>query len=78
MALSITKLRADLYNIIDQVIATGSPIEIERNGHIVKIVAEKPKSKLDSLITHPDLIQGDPEELVHIDWSSYWTEKENL
>jgi hypothetical protein len=78
MALSITKLRADLYKIIDQVIATGSPVEIERNGHIVKIMAEKPKSKLDNLIKHPGLINGDPDDLVHIDWSEYWTEEKNL
>jgi len=78
MALTLTKLRADLYNIIDHVIATGSPVEVERNGHIVKIVAEKPKSKLDNLVKHPGAMVGDPEDFVHIDWSDYWTEEKNL
>lgn len=78
MALSITKLQADLYTIIDQVIATGSTVEIERNGHIVKIVAENPKSKLDNLVKRPYPIKDDPENLVQIDWLSCWTEKDNL
>lgn len=32
MPISLTKLRADLYKIVDQVIKTGIPIEIERDG----------------------------------------------
>lgn len=75
MAISPTKLRANLYNIIDQVIATGHPVEIERDGHIVKIVAVPPKSKLDNLTKHPGTIKGDPEELVHMDWYHEWSEQ---
>jgi hypothetical protein len=78
MPISITRLRADLYKIIDQVIATGRPIELERKGHIVKIVPEKPKSKLDNLTSHPKTILVDPDELVHSDWSKNWGEGKNL
>jgi len=36
----------------------------------------KPKSsarlRLDLLKAHPDYIAGDPEDLVHLDWSGAW------
>jgi antitoxin (DNA-binding transcriptional repressor) of toxin-antitoxin stability system len=75
MLITPTKLRANLYKIIDKVIATGKPVEIERHGHIVKIIAEAPKSKLANLIKHPGTIKGDPEELVHLDWYHEWSGK---
>jgi len=74
MAISLTKLRADLYKIVDQVIATGIPVEIEREGKKVKIIAVEKKSKLANLIAHPGTIIGKPEDLVHLDWSSQWKE----
>ena len=32
MSLSLTEFRANLYKIVDEVIRTGMPIEIERKG----------------------------------------------
>ena len=78
MSISITRLRTDLYKIIDQVIKTGKVIEIERKGHIVKIVPDQLKSKLDNLNAHPGTIVGDPEDLVHSDWSMEWNEAKHL
>lgn len=75
MLITPTKLRANLYKIIDQVIATGIPVEIERDGHIVKIIAEPPKSKLENLTKHPGTIKGNPEFLVNMDWYDEWSEK---
>jgi len=73
VALTASKLRANIYRILDQVLATGEPVEIERNGRIIRLVADKGPSKLDKIIPEPDLVVGDPEELVHMDWSSEWT-----
>jgi antitoxin (DNA-binding transcriptional repressor) of toxin-antitoxin stability system len=75
MPLSITKLRANLYKIIDQVILTGVPVEVERHGIRVKLVPQNKKSKLDNLVKHPDAISVDPDSLVHIDWSKEWKGK---
>lgn len=71
MTLTASKLRQDIYRILDQVLETGIPIEIERQGKILMIVPVEPKQKLERLEIR-DCIQGDPEELVHIDWSSEW------
>ncbi len=80
--ITITELRSDIYNKIDHVIATGLPIEIERNGRFVKIMsvdstkANRPKktkkvSKWSRLVPHPDCINGDPEDIIYINWSDY-------
>ena len=72
--LSLTKVRADLYKIVDKVLETGTPVEIERRGKKVRIVPVRPASKLDNLVKRPGTIVGNPEDLVHMDWSSEWSE----
>jgi prevent-host-death family protein len=73
-ALSLTKVRADLYKIVDRVLETGTPVEIERRGKRVRIVPVRPKSKLDNLVKRPGTLVGDPEDIVHMDWSDEWAE----
>ena len=75
MKLSLTKARADLYKIVDRVLETGVPVEIERGGRKIRIVPVKPKSKLDNLVKRPGTIVGSPDEIVHLDWSGEWTEE---
>jgi prevent-host-death family protein len=75
MPISLTKLRADLYKIVDQVIETGIPVEIDRNGKKVRIIAVEQKSKLENLTPHPGTMVGDPEGFVHLDWSHEWKER---
>lgn len=72
MAMTATELRRDVYNILDEVIETGVPAEIERKGkHLKIIVIEKP-SKFDRIKPIKDLIIGDPEDLNNLDWSDEW------
>ena len=71
MPLKASSLRENIYRILDQVLETGVPVEIERHGKILKIVPAEPRSKLDNLKPR-DYIVGDPEELVHLDWSGEW------
>ncbi|MEE9352130.1 MAG: hypothetical protein V3U78_07710 [Thiotrichaceae bacterium] len=63
MAISLTTLQQQLFKAVDQVIETGIPLEVERNGHRLKIVLEEKKGKLTKLKQH-DCIVGDPDELV--------------
>lgn len=69
---SVSKLRANLYRVLDEILATGTPVEIERRGQILKIVLEARPGKLACLESHPGYIKGDPEEIVHLDWSDEW------
>ncbi len=74
MKLTASKLRENIYRILDEVLETGIPVVITRRGRRLKIVCvdEGQTSKLDNLVERPEVLRGDPEELVHIDWSKKW------
>jgi len=71
MTLRASALRENIYRILDEILETGVPVDIERKGKLLRIAAVEPKSKLANLKPR-DLIVGDPEDLVHIDWSEEW------
>ncbi len=76
MPMSLTALRQQLFKVVDQVIATGLPIEIKRKGHVVKIILDDRKSKLANLVGH-DCIVGDPEDFVGLSLHG-WNEEKSL
>ncbi len=80
MALTASKLRANVYRLLDEVLETGEPLEIERNGKVLVISpksAEEEGSIWDRLPRREGFIVGDPDELIHIDWSSEWNPDPN-
>jgi antitoxin (DNA-binding transcriptional repressor) of toxin-antitoxin stability system len=72
MAVTASELRQNVYRLLDETLRTGVPLEIERNGRRLRIVPVDTPPKLDRLTPHPGTIIGDPEDLVHVDWSSEW------
>ena len=72
MPMKLSKLRQNIYREIDRVLETGVPLEIERKGKILHIVAAEPTDKLANLKRRDAYIIGDPEDLVHMDWSDEW------
>ena len=72
MTVTATELRANVYRLLDQVLETGVPLQIGRNGKKLKIGAEEAPSKLSRLERRPDAIRGDPGDLVCIDWYHEW------
>lgn len=72
MSVTTSQLRQNIYRLIDEVLETGQPLEIERKGRIVRLVPDTSGSRLDRIQGNPDAIVGDPEDLVSIDWSSEW------
>jgi antitoxin (DNA-binding transcriptional repressor) of toxin-antitoxin stability system len=73
MVITASELRQNIYRLLDEVLETGVPLEIERKGKRLQIVPEQPRSKLDRLAPHPGSIVGDPDDLIHMDWSEYWS-----
>ena len=73
MILTASKLRENVYRVLDRILETGEPVEIERNGRRLRIIADQPTSKLDRLLTRPDVVVGDSDDLVEVDWSSEWS-----
>ena len=72
MTLTASKLREDIYRILDHILATGAPVEIERNGRRLRIVADDAPSKFTRLVRRTDVVVGDSEDFVHLDWSGEW------
>jgi len=73
MRITATKLRENIYSILDQVAETGEPVEIERKGKILLLVHEKKPSKLDR-IKKRDWAVGDLDSIIYMDWSKEWSE----
>lgn len=69
-----TELRGDIYNLLEEVLNTKIPIEINKGGRILRIIPVEKGDKFQNLIPRPDVIQGDPETLVDI----HWEEEVNL
>ncbi len=73
MRITASRLRQDIYRILDSVIETGVPIEIERQGRILRIVPPGESSRTAAL-TRREYLNTEPEDLVHLDWSAEWRE----
>lgn len=69
--ISSTKLRENIYQILDEVLRTGQSIEVRRKGRSIRIIPEPLPSRLAMLRRRPT-IKGNAEDLVHIDWSEEW------
>ena len=73
MRISASKLRENIYSILDQALQTGTPVEVLRKGKILKIIPEERVSKL-SRLKKRDCLCGDPQSIVHMDWLKEWSE----
>lgn len=71
MAITASKLRENIYRILDEAIETGIPVEVARKGVILRIVPAKPASKLSRLKKRSGY-RGDPDEITRIDWLKKW------
>jgi prevent-host-death family protein len=63
-----TELRANIYQLLDEVLQTGLPIEIKKGERRLRIVPVERQDKFQILASRPDVIQGDPEDLVTLKW----------
>lgn len=66
--ITVTELRSNIYNILEEILTTGVPLEISKGGRKLQIVPVEKEDKLQNLIYRPNAIKGDPEDLVHIEW----------
>ena len=73
MPITASRLREDIYRILDQAISTGTPVEVLRKGTVLRIVPENRVPKLSRLKKRSGF-RGDPDEIAGMDWSSGWTE----
>lgn len=72
MSITASELRQNVYRLLDEVLETGVPLEIERKGRRLRLVPVERPSRLDRLVPHPGFVVGDVDDLDHIDWSKEW------
>ena len=63
-----TELRSNIYNLLDEVLDTGVPLEIRKGGKRLKIIPAEKVDKFQNLAHRPHVIKGDPEDLVETSW----------
>ena len=73
MAITASKLRENVYRILDEAIETGKPVEVVRKGTVLTIVPPKRVFKLANLKKRTGFV-GDVDDIIGMDWSKEWTE----
>ncbi|RME56445.1 MAG: type II toxin-antitoxin system Phd/YefM family antitoxin [Caldilineae bacterium] len=63
-----TELRANIYRLLDEVLRTGVPVAVKRGDQLLQIVPAGRVDKFQQLPRRPEVIQGDPEDLVEVTW----------
>ncbi len=63
-----TELRSNIYKILDDVLNSGVPIEINKGGKLLRIVPVAKCDKLANLVSRSDVIIGNSDDLVDISW----------
>ncbi len=76
VVVTASQLRADVYNILDRVLATGEPATIVRNGRTLRIVAERETHWLDSLPDRSHLYSDGLDDLHEFKTPYEWNEGE--
>ena len=71
--LTASKLRENVYGILDQVLETGTPVEVVRKGKVLKIVPETPAPKL-ARLKRRKAFKGDVDQILGMDWLKGWSE----
>ncbi|PKL76092.1 MAG: type II toxin-antitoxin system prevent-host-death family antitoxin [Candidatus Melainabacteria bacterium HGW-Melainabacteria-1] len=63
-----TELRSNVYRILDEILSSGVPVEIEKNGRRLRIIPVEAVDRLERLPRRPNVILGDPLELADLHW----------
>jgi prevent-host-death family protein len=63
---SPTELRSNIFKLLDEVITSGVPIEINKGGKLLRIVPVEKVNKLANLSPKQDVIVGNPDDLADI------------
>lgn len=78
MTLTVEEFQKDAKPWLAKLKATGEPLFLLSDSDSFEVrpaevgAATAPIRKLENLFPECDLIVGDPEDLVHIDWSKEW------
>ncbi len=69
--MTVTELRRNIYQVLDEVLETGQPVEVMRNGRQLLIVPVGPTRDLAALPKR-NFVNGSFEDLVRTSWEGSW------
>ena len=76
MIVSVTKLRKELFKLMDQIAQSGEPVFVDRNGIRIKISRDESSeiSKFDRIkeFQGESVLKCPIEEIENIEWDSVW------
>ena len=73
MKVSVTRLRSDIYTLLDHVAESGEFLEVERKGRRLRISLQEAPSNLQRLKSRKEkLWVGDRRDIFKLDWLSEW------
>jgi len=58
--------------LLKKIVENNTSIEVQFDKKTIIIALSKDENKLKDLKRHEGCIVGDPEDIVHIDWSGEW------
>lgn len=67
-SITASQLEANIIKYLDEVLNTGVSLEIIKEGKKLQITPVDKVDKLKNLISRPNVINGNPDELVNISW----------
>ena len=68
-----TELRRDIYRLLDQVLETGEPLEIDRDGRTLLLVPVTGRRRRLADLPRRQAITCTPDELVATSWEDAWS-----
>ena len=63
-----TELRGNIFKLLDEVLSTGIPSEINKGGKKLRIVPVGKSDRFENIISRPNVIQGHRNDLADIHW----------
>lgn len=66
--ITATELRGNIYTLLEEVLSTGVPLEVKKGGKKLRITPVESVDKFKNLTYRPEVIRGNPEDLVHMEW----------
>ena len=65
---TVAELRGDIDNLLEEILVTGIPLDVKMGDRRLRTAPVEPVDKFSDMEFRPDVINGAPEDLVHIEW----------
>ncbi len=67
-SVTLAELSNNIEFLLNEILKTGIPLDIDYQGKRLRITPIETVDKLQKLVHRPDVIVGDPDDLVNITW----------